>query len=341
MLQLYVKVFQKSGNQVHKLHFKQLQVFVDFLSCFIKPRYLQRIHDDPSKLVKLKINDPKFHVAKSDLYSGKANQKFMKEDRDSILITSFQSTLLKSFIDAGMYMQQKLPLTSDTLMELSTLDPDVRGHSTTVRLLKSLCNRLARFTPPGINILLETNRFHVDGTLANLLWDRKDVLTFWSAQYVTNTYPGLQKIAFAALSVFHGPAIESTFSEMGNIMEAKRGRLDVKTYDSYQTVRHFFHAENTSALEYFSRYNKENGVIDRQVCTNIRTAASKYKHQKVVRNTYREIKQSYYGIRKTMPASKVARATKVVRNMQFLRHKNKRALQVSAEQQNPKRKKSA
>ncbi|KAK5933428.1 hypothetical protein CgunFtcFv8_013911 [Champsocephalus gunnari] len=34
-------VFQESQTLVHKLHDKQLQVFVNFLACFIKPEHLK------------------------------------------------------------------------------------------------------------------------------------------------------------------------------------------------------------------------------------------------------------------------------------------------------------
>lgn len=50
---------------MHKLHDKQLEVFVNFLACFIKPEHLKM---SPIKLLKLDLAQKNFH---SQIYLGK------------------------------------------------------------------------------------------------------------------------------------------------------------------------------------------------------------------------------------------------------------------------------
>ncbi|KAJ4921189.1 hypothetical protein JOQ06_025912, partial [Pogonophryne albipinna] len=65
ILKEYVMVFQESQTLVHKLHDKQLQVFVNFLACFIKPEHLKISHKALSEL------DLANRTLYSQLYIGK------------------------------------------------------------------------------------------------------------------------------------------------------------------------------------------------------------------------------------------------------------------------------
>ena len=42
-------------------------------------------------------------------------------------------------------------------------------------------------------------------------------------------YPVLSKLSLAALTVFHGPRVESSFSVMGDVIVKKSGRMNVST----------------------------------------------------------------------------------------------------------------
>lgn len=57
--------FKGSKTLVHKLHDKQLEVFVNFLACFIKPEHLKM---SPIKLLELDLAKKKLH---SQSYLGK------------------------------------------------------------------------------------------------------------------------------------------------------------------------------------------------------------------------------------------------------------------------------
>ena len=43
MLQAYVKFFESSTPQIHKLYPKQKELLVTFLGCFIKPMFLRKM----------------------------------------------------------------------------------------------------------------------------------------------------------------------------------------------------------------------------------------------------------------------------------------------------------
>ncbi|CAL8237186.1 unnamed protein product [Boreogadus saida] len=71
ILKEYVMVFQGSQTLVHKLHDKQLEVFVNFLACFIKPEYLKML---PKPLVELDLTNQPLY---SEIYIGKVAENLV------------------------------------------------------------------------------------------------------------------------------------------------------------------------------------------------------------------------------------------------------------------------
>lgn len=62
---LFLCSFKGSKTLVHKLHDKQLEVFINFLACFIKPEHLKM---SPKKLLELDLANNTLH---SQIYVGK------------------------------------------------------------------------------------------------------------------------------------------------------------------------------------------------------------------------------------------------------------------------------
>ena len=92
-------------------------------------------------------------------------------------------------------------------------------------------------------------------------------------------YPGLFSTACAAFSVFHGPAIESSFSVMGCILDVKRASTGVDTYSSIQTVKYDLRAKNKSSAQLYDRKNPQHSPINKPLCRAIRSSALRNKQR--------------------------------------------------------------
>ena len=78
------------------------------------------------------------------------------------------------------------------------------------------------------------------------------------------------------MSCFHGPAVEGSFSIMGDIIDPKSARMNIETFSAIQTVKYGLRASQKSALEYFERKNHLNDPIDINMCRNLEGARGKY-----------------------------------------------------------------
>ena len=66
--------------------------------------------------------------------------------------------------------------------------------------------------------------------LPDMLRDNKPVrVDNWWWQ-LNEKYPVFPKLSLAALTVFHGPMVESSFSVMGDVMDKKSGRMNVYVF---------------------------------------------------------------------------------------------------------------
>ncbi|KAK7158484.1 hypothetical protein R3I94_004950 [Phoxinus phoxinus] len=104
----YVMVFQGRDTLVHKLHDKQLQVFTNFLACFVKPEHLPPI---PRTLAGLELKGDKLLTAR-DLYVGRVADRFRREHPKHHMLKPFLDQVLQGYIACGEYLQRKLPLES-------------------------------------------------------------------------------------------------------------------------------------------------------------------------------------------------------------------------------------
>ena len=89
----------------------------------------------------------------------------------------------------------------------------------------------------------DCRRLFVDLNLPDVLRNNKPVRAdnwWWQ---LNEKYPVLSKLSLAALTVFHGPRVESSFSVMGDVMDKKSGRMNVSAYSAIQTVKYSWAAK--------------------------------------------------------------------------------------------------
>ncbi|RXN32849.1 splicing factor 3B subunit 2-like protein [Labeo rohita] len=70
--------------------------------------------------------------------------------------------------------------------------------------------------------------------------------------------------------------VESAFSVMSNILQAKAAKLSVETYESYQVVKYNLKAMQVSAIQHYSRKTKESPV-NVQLCRNVKLSSQRYR----------------------------------------------------------------
>ena len=79
-----------------------------------------------------------------------------------------------------------------------------------------------------------------------------DIYLWWAIIFHINKYPTLSKIIKAALSIFSGPQVESSFTTM-NIVTPRASCLSVDKYSSYMSPKYCLISEEKSAAVRYSR----------------------------------------------------------------------------------------
>ena len=163
-----------------------------------------------------------------------ANKLLDKVNKDHPTIQDFLSNTLKAYAE-------KLPLENEFLKNIAAIDP-VSITSRKSIILKSLLK--LPFLMKNVLVDEEAEMYEndcrllfVDFNLPDVLRDNKPVLAdnwWWQ---LNEKYPVLSKLSLAALTVFHGPRVESSFNVMGDVMDKKSGRMNVSTYSAIQTVK--------------------------------------------------------------------------------------------------------
>ena len=93
-------------------------------------------------------------------------------------------------------------------------------------------------------------------------------------------YPHLSKVVAAALSIFHGPQVESSFNIMGDVIDAKKNRLNIETFSAIQSIKYSLRRRKTSAIDFTKREDPIFDPVNKKMCYNLRAAAARYKAQK-------------------------------------------------------------
>ena len=92
----------------------------------------------------------------------------------------------------------------------------------------------------------------------------------------TQRYP-TRKLALSALCPFHGPQVESEFSIMPNILQAKAANLPkCGDIQSYRVVKYNLKAMQVSAIHHYSGKTKES-TINVRLCRNVKLSSQRYR----------------------------------------------------------------
>ena len=172
-----------------------------------------------------------------------ANKLLKKVNKDHPTIQDFQSNALKAYAECTTYIAEKLTLENEFLKNIAAIDPIAITSRKSI-VLKSLLK--LPFLMKNVLVDEEAEmyendcrRLSVDFNLPDVLRDNKPVRAdnwWWQ---LNEKQPVLSKLSLAALTVFHGPRVESSFSVMGDVMDKKSVQMNVPTYSAIQTEVQF------------------------------------------------------------------------------------------------------
>ena len=215
-----------------------------------------------------------------------ANKLLKKVNKDHPTIQDFLSNALKAYAECATYMAEKLPLENEFLKNIAAIDPIAITSRKSI-VLKSLLK--LPFLMKNVLVDEEAEmyendcrRLFVDFNLPDVLRDNKPVRAdnwWWQ---LNEKYPVLSKLSLAALTVFHGPRVESSFSVMGDVMDKKSGRMNVSTYSAIQHVKYSLAAKASKiskkqkSVQIFHREDKLKSPVLKNVVTKIRNSKKTY-----------------------------------------------------------------
>lgn len=346
LLKAYVCLFQGKDTLIHLLHEKQVQLFTDFLGCFVKPEHLVGKTGKELKALDLESDDEKY-MKQKDMFVGGGAEKLIKtlgkEDSD---VSKFRNQASAAYIECGKHLQRKLPLNNSLLKCVACTDPAVRGHIESSNGLKRLSHHLNHFLSEKeqSDIILEITKFQVDNKLPEYSAE-SDFVSWWTGVFKTNRYPAMNKLMTAVMSMFHGPQVESSFNLMGDVVDIRSTRMNTETLSAIQTTKYAFKARNTTALQYFSRADVRKDPVKKSVCICLRRAASRHKKEQERKRHLKEIRKEKLNVSSvnSVPVSKSLSKSIVKDRVEssLLKHQKKarkRALEALAEKARKKKK---
>lgn len=292
LLKKYVMLFQMNQPMIHLLNDKQTELLTNFMSLFIKPEVLKDISS--ARLVQLEVYDDRNYLPESSVFL----VRYINSNLQGAIARDMVLTLKKAYAKCGKCLQTKMPVNNGLLKSISAIDPRCLGHTITVRHLL----KLSKLIP---NVLkdesakerydLEVRMFVVDKHTP-VIGDT-DIVTWW-ANVDSSKYPHLTRMVFSVLSCFHGPAVESNFSLMQQVMNTNTATLEVESLSAVQTVKYELKSSGKSALEYFDRGIHD--PINPHLCRNMRAAYRHYQEHKDSKKEKKEDRLNELGIVKPL-----------------------------------------
>ena len=125
----------------------------------------------------------------------------------------FRKKVRTAYRETSEYLKQKLPLENKNLCLLSTLDPELRGHSRACTGLQDLFDLFPTVVKreDKDNFTRAASSLQTDSSFLSSITEKK--LDLWWAQVLCNpNYIVLSPVVKACLSIFTGPRVESSFS---------------------------------------------------------------------------------------------------------------------------------
>ena len=273
-LKEYVCLFQSSATMVHKLHVKQIELFRDFLACFVKVEAFKDLKAEELKDPNiLDLSDKKILMPRAEMYTN-----------DSVTSdTGLLRKVKEAYVECGQYLQKKLPLDNKLLVSMVALDPRERGKTGTQKLLKELPD-LAKNVLSDSELKAykrEVMSYNNAYKVPEHVKDGKDIELdiWWAAVGKEKKFPYLTKMAKALMSCFHGPSVESSFNVMGDIIDPKSAAMHVPTFSAIQTVKYGLRARNLTSLDMFDM-NPDKKNADRSFAKNIMSARTRLERER-------------------------------------------------------------
>ena len=264
----FILIFESKEPLVHRLHEEMLSLVRHFFCCFVKHEFVKDLA--AHKLLTLDVTSKKHLMPLSMLYVGRQAEVLLVE-LDSSEVLHILETVKNAYIGAAEYLQTKFPLNNKLLRYLTALNPNRQGNSDSYGSLK----KLVKYFPTVLReedhdeYLLEISKLQLDPTLPDPVeYPRLDA--WWTV--VFPSYPVLQKVVKAALSVFTGPRVEQSFSIMNDIINPKSNRMHISTFSAIQSVKYDLKARNTTSLKLYHREDKLKSPVDTAVCYHMQTA---------------------------------------------------------------------
>ena len=343
LLKQYVCLFETSSPMVHKLHDRQVELFRDFLSCFMKPEVYASMSVKNLKN-ELKIDKENNLIDQREMFIGKITSSIIASShRQDSTVNSFLKNVQEAYVKCGQYLQKKLPLNNTLLRSLSALDPLARQHSLTSKYLRKLPLIVTNVLSEDAEMFdLEARRFQSNNNLPSAHdKDGKEVRldSWWADVEQGNQFPSLCRMAFALMSVFHGPAVEGSFNTMGDILDPKSSRMNISTYSSIQTVKYGLRAKGKSALDLFSRKDVLYDPVYVPVCRNLCTSRKKYSDEQAGRRKVAEEKRQKLSLKAQQLQSKLRAKEALCKAEKAARLAHKRKMESRLDQLVVKRRK--
>jgi hypothetical protein len=187
----------------------------------------------------------------------------------------FLNQLQVAYVDSGIYLLQKFPLTNPLLMKLSALDPIVQGHSATAKALKGLPDLLPTCLKDDVEKKCykeEVMKIQLDNDLPKI--DDLTLDQWWSLLFPK--YPTVGKVVKACLSIITSPAVERNFSIMNDVVNPKTNRLDITTVNAIMSVKSELQAKKTTTLQQYHREDKVYSPVDGPTVYHMQTSYGRY-----------------------------------------------------------------
>ncbi|GFR59376.1 histone-lysine N-methyltransferase SETMAR [Elysia marginata] len=239
----------------------------------MKHEYVNEFIRDISK-INVKSDD--VHSLKR-IFIGDAAQRIVSSMSEENAV-SFRKTVLLAYGETADYLKMKLPLRNKNLALLSTLDPNLCGHSKAFSGLQDLFDLL-----PTVVQGKEKDAF---SRVASLLQSDTNVVSaiterkldkWWAVVMSYPQYAVLSPVLKACLSIFTGPRVESSFSVMNTIITGVSNRLDVATYQAIHKLKYKFLNSGKSCINFFHREDPVNSPVDPSLGYCMQTAGKRMK----------------------------------------------------------------
>ena len=161
---------------------------------------------------------------------------------------------------------------------------------------------------------------------------------WWAGVTKTQKYPMLCRVTWAALTIFHGPKVESTFSIMSGILNPQCSRLKTSSVSAIQTVKYYIKASGKSAIDLMKR--SKDDQVNPTLVHNMKMADRRRKRvlQEQKKKLEERRKELSVDTAKLIPKAQAVRDARDVAYRERLKHR-KRARQAALEALRAKRSK--